>query len=216
MIEIVLDENADNTFLNAERPVYTINDTTEKTWEEYRELAKNVITMYGELPIIIIRNDTPLFSVNWFAVALFVESCFTRNKLECVVFKVKEKAAAIQAYKPFIALTIGLKYIIRLYQEELDNVYKEIAGLSYLGLNIKEDYLENKLYMELPNGNEEHRISSHTTEEALTAVAILKSVALTQKPAHIRAEILKAEKSPFPDIDRAIAKAVSYVRPWIN
>ena len=72
------------------------------------------------------------------------------------MFKVKEKAAAIQAYKPFIALTIGLKYIIRLYQEELDNVYKEIAGLSYLGLNIKEDYLENKLYMELPNGSERH------------------------------------------------------------
>ena len=42
MIEIVLDENADNTFLNAERPVYTISNTPEKTWEEYRELAKTL------------------------------------------------------------------------------------------------------------------------------------------------------------------------------
>ena len=151
MIEIVLDENTENTFLNAERPVYTINDTAEKTWEEYRGLAQKILTSYGDVPIIIIRNTNPQFSINWFAVALFIESCFIKNKLECAVFKVKDKTTAIQNYKPYIALTIGLKYIIRLYQEELDNVYKEIAGLSYLGLNIKEDYIENKLYMELPS-----------------------------------------------------------------
>ncbi len=216
MIEIVLDENPEHTFLNAERPVYTVSDSKVKTWEDYRKLAANILMLYGEFPVIIIRNNTPDFSINWFAVALFVESCFVKNKLECAVFKVGDKAVAIQAYKPFVALTIGLKYIIRLYQEELDNVYKEIAGLSYLGLTIKEDYLENKLYMELSNGGEEHYITAQTTEEALTAVAILKSVALTQKPAHIRAEILKAENSPHPDIDKAVAAAVSYVQEWIN
>ncbi len=50
MIEIVLDENADNTFLNAERPVYTINDTTEKTWEEYRVLAQKILTAMAMFP----------------------------------------------------------------------------------------------------------------------------------------------------------------------
>ena len=217
MIEIVLDENAENTFLNAERPVYTIeDDTSEQDWENYCTLAKKIISAYGNTPIIIIRNHNPHFSINWLAVALFVESCLTPNKLECAVFKVADKAVATQTYKPFVALTIGLKYIIRLYQEELENVYKEIAGLSYLGLKIKEDYLENKLYMELPNGGTEQHITTQTTEEALTAVAILKSIALTQKTAHISAEIFKAEKSPQPDINRAIANAVSYVCPWIN
>lgn len=216
MIEIVLDENTENTFLNAERPVYTIEDAAEKNWAEYRALARKILTMYGDIPIIIIRNNNPRFSINWFAVALFVESCFTKNKLECAVFKVADKAVAVQAYKPFVALTIGLKYIIRIYQEELENVYKEIAGLSYLGLSIKEDYIENKLYMELSTGGEMKRISAQNTEEALAAVAIIKSVALTQKPAHIRAEIHKAEPSPRPDIDKAIASVVSYVRPWIN
>ncbi len=85
MIEIVLDENADNTFLNAERPVYTINDTTEKTWEEYRVLAQKNLTSYGDVPIIIIRNNNPHFSINWFAVALFVEACFVKNKLVSAV-----------------------------------------------------------------------------------------------------------------------------------
>lgn len=216
MIEIVLDENAENKFLNAERPVYTVSDTGEKTWADYRDLAEKVLKMYGDTPIIIIRNTNPLFSINWFAVALFVTSCFIKNKLECAVFKVEDKAVAVQAYKPFVALTIGLKYIIRLYQDELDNVYKEIAGLSYLGLNIHEDYLENKLYMELPNGGELHNLTAQTAEEALTVVAILKSVALTQKPAHIKAEILKAENSPMPNINTAVANVVSYVKEWIN
>lgn len=216
MIEIVLDENIENKFLNAERPIYNISDTGKKTWTDYRELAKKVLKMYGDIPIIIIRNNNPEFSINWFAVALFVESCFIENKLECAVFKVEDKAVAIEAYKPFVALTIGLKYIIRLYQEELDNIYKEIAGLSYLGLNIREDYLENKLYMELSNGGELHNLTTQTTEEALTAVAILKSIALTQKPAHIKAEILMAENSPTPNINTAIANTISYVREWIS
>lgn len=216
MIEIVLDENTENTFLNAERPVYTINDTAEKTWEEYRGLAQKILTSYGDVPIIIIRNTNPQFSINWFAVALFIESCFIKNKLECAVFKVKDKATAIQNYKPYIALTIGLKYIIRLYQEELDNVYKEIAGLSYLGLNIKEDYIENKIYMELPSTGEPYNLNAQTTEEALTTVAILKSISLMQKPIHLHAEILKAESSPHPNIDIAIAEAISYVRKLTN
>ncbi|MCM1324027.1 MAG: hypothetical protein NC218_07685 [Acetobacter sp.] len=216
MIEIALDENIENTFLNAERPTYIINDTFEKTWKEYRELARKVITMYGDMPIIIIRNNNPNFSNNWFAVALFVESCFIKNKLECVVFKVENREKALQAYKPFIALTIGIKYIIRLYQEELDNIYKEIAGLSYLGLDIKEDYLENKLYMELPSAEEAHILTAQTKEEALTVVAILKSIALTQQPIHFKAEISKVDEKTIPNIDTAIENVVAYVCTWIN
>lgn len=216
MLEIALDENTGNTFLNAERPMYVINDAAEKTWDEYRELARKLITLYAETPIIIIKNNNPQFSNNLFAVALFVESCFIQNKIECAVFKVKNHEKALRAYKPFIALTIGIKYMIRLYQDELDNMYKEIAGLSYLGLEIKEDYLGNKLFMELPAPEEAHLLTSHTKEEALTAVGILKSISLTQKKVHLKAEISKTEDTSVPNIDKAIQKVVEYVKPWIN
>lgn len=216
MIEIALDENTENTFLNAERPTYTINDIAEKTWKDYRELARKVIAMYGDMPIIIIRNNNPQFSNNWFAVALFVESCFIKNKLECAVFKVKNREKALREYKPFVALTIGLKYIIRIYQEELANIYKEISGLSYLGLDINEDYLENKLFMELPASNAPHILTAKTKEETLSAIAILKCIALTQKQIHIKAEILKTDEKTPPNIDSAIENAVTYVRQWLN
>lgn len=216
MIEIVLDENAGNTFLNDVRPIYVIKDNSEKTWEEYRKLAHEVITAYANVPIVIIQNHNPNFSNNWFAVALFIESCLTENQLECAVFKVESREKALKAYRPFIALTISFKYIIRLYQEELDNMYKEIAGLTYTGLDIKEDFIENKICIELPAAGEPYMLTARTKEEALTATSILKGIALTKKPIHIKAEIYKNEENTLLDINIAIQKAVACLRQWIN
>ncbi len=216
MIEIVLDENKDNSFLNAERPVYTINEQKALTWEAYRALAHRIIREHEQTPILIIKNNNQKFSNNWFAVAMFVESCFVKSKLECAVFKVENRKDALNAYKPFVALTIGLKYIIRLYQEELNNVYKEISGLSYLGLNIREDYLENKLYMELPALEDAHQLTAQTKEEALTTVGILKSIALMQYPMHLKAEIAITKETTIPNIDTAIQNVVEYIHSVLD
>ncbi len=213
MIEIVLDENAENVFLNELRPVYEIEGAAEKSWPEYRALARDVMTQYGNEKAVIIHNNNSLFSINWFAVALFAESCLQEEcALECIVFKVENRQAAMAAYRPFVGLTIGIKYIIRLYQEELSDMYREMGTLSYLGLNIKESYTENKLYMELPGEGEAQKIHTETTEEALVVIGILKSLALAEIPVHIQAEIVKAEKSPLPDINRAVDKVVAFVR----
>ncbi len=216
MIEIALTENTENTFLKTEPPVFTIGEENVKTWDDYRALAKKIITAHINLPAVIIKNLNADISINWLAVALFVESCFINGKLECAVFKVADKSAAVQSYKPFVALTIGLKYIIRIYSEEPAYIYKEISSLSYLGLNIREDYLNNKLYLELPDNGECQKLTAQTLQETLTAVGILKCLALAQKAAHICAEITKSETSPRPDVDKAIADVVSFVRSWLD
>lgn len=215
MIEIVLDETAENVFLNKSCPVYVVNGDEKKSWSDYRVLAHDVVATYNTEKTLIIRNNNPLFSINWFAVALFVESCLVETDLECVVFKTENRQAALKAYRPFIALTISLKYVIRLYQEELPDIYREIAILSYLGLNIKENYAENKLSMELPAEGELFTFNTETTEEALVAVGVLKSLALAQIPVHITAEIVKNDKSPVPDINKVIDTIVDFVQQWI-
>lgn len=219
MIEIAIDENNNNVFLNEERPVCHINYDDEKNWDDYRQIARDILTTYANVPIVLIRASAGAFSNNWLAVALFVASCFIKNQLECVVFKVSNREKAMASYRPFIALTVGLKYIIHLYQDELGSMYREIAGLSYLGIDIQENFYENKLYMTYRQSYDtvsDHLLVAHTKEEALTVTGILKTISLTQKPAHIKAEIFKTNDTTLPDIDAAIRNVVSYVRPWMS
>lgn len=135
-------------------------------------MAREILTAYQNDQIIIVRHASQKFSVNWLAAALFTESCFLQSRTEAVVFKTEDYDGAIAAYKPFVALTIGIKYVIRLYQEDFKNMYKDIASLSYLKLSIKEDYLANQLIIKLDKGGETKKIHAATAEEALTAIGI--------------------------------------------
>ena len=101
MIEIVLDQNEGDSFLNEERPVWEITKDMTGDFPSYREEARKLIARYGSDKIIIIRNNHQGFSNNMFAVALFVESCLLPNRMECAVIKVEDYLQALQKYKPF-------------------------------------------------------------------------------------------------------------------
>ena len=74
MIEIVLDENKENEFLNRARPVYQISNFQGEDLNHYRAEAKKLIAQYKEEEIVIVRNSVVNFSLNKFALALFIES----------------------------------------------------------------------------------------------------------------------------------------------
>ena len=216
MIEIVLDQNEGNSFLDKERPVFVISQNIENTFPAYREKARDVIETYGEEQIIIIRNNAPSFSNNMFAVALFVESCLRPNRLECAVIKVTDHQQALQKYKPFVALTIGIKYVLRLCTEPEKVVYKEISDLGYLGLEIKNDYLNNKIFLTLAGTEEMKTFRAENMTEALILTGMLKSLALAQTTAAVTAEINITEHNPTPDKDLIVNRIVEAVTPWIN
>lgn len=218
MIEIIFDCNAANTFLGEERPVFAVKRSNAAGWSEYRRLAREILSAHENDKIVIVRGTGRGVSVNWLAVALFAESCFRQSRTEAVVFKAENYEEALAAYKPFVALTIGIKYAVRLYQEDLKNMYKDIASLSYLQLSIKEDYLQNKLIVALDRGGKVKKIKAKTAEEALTAIGIVKSLALVSAAATIECEldILRNPDVADVNIDNVIDGIVRWTQPFFD
>ena len=130
--------------------MFEINNLPSSDWAGYRALAKEFIVRFSQEAVVIVRNHIKDFSLNDFALALFVSSCQLDNNIECAVFKVADSRAATSAYKPYVALTVAVKYIMRLGKESLDEVYKDISTLGYLGIDVKHDYINHKLFLSLP------------------------------------------------------------------
>lgn len=216
MIEIVFDRNPEDVFFDEKRPVCLLDDLKLETWEAYRVQARQILEKYKDDKIIIVRFQGTGLSINWLAVALFIESCFFVTNLEAVVFKPENYEEAVSAYKPFVALTVGLKYVLRIYQENWKAIYKDIAGLSYLGLSIKEDYLRNKLVIRLQRENMPQKMSSSTLDEALEIIGIMKTLALLPLQISVDAEIAIVKNDDNPDIDRIIKKVIDYIKPLID
>ena len=88
MIEIALDSRPGNTFLDKERPVYTVSYFNGKTLDDYRREALRLIKQFADTKVVIVRVLEEGFSINMFSIALFIESCHMDNDIDCVVFKV--------------------------------------------------------------------------------------------------------------------------------
>lgn len=180
MIEIAFDKNKDNLFLNKPYPIFKMPENTTDNLQQLRQTAQKLLTeMAGQKAVII--NDLDSRCRNLFAVALFIEAYHDSRGIECVVFKVQDTMAATEEYKPYLALTISLKYIFRLAEECPRTIYKEISELGYLGLDIKEDYTANILHLRLNGSRPVIKISTADKNQALIAAGILKAAALARR-----------------------------------
>ena len=216
MIEIALDEQPDNRFLGLERPVFTVNAFSGTALDDYRRLARNFVVRYADVPIVIVRSSVAGFSLNMFALALFIESCHTENRIDCAVFKVADAAKATEAYKPYVALTIAIKYIMRLCRESTKNIYKEITGLGYLGVEVKTDYAAAKINIRLSGDGAPVTLAASDINDILAAAGALKALALMKSGATVSAEINMADNLPPADEEKVIAKIMAQVSPWIK
>lgn len=216
MIEIALDEQPDNIFLKQERPVFNISDFTGKNLDDYRRPARDFVIRYADEPIVIVHCNVPDFSLNMFALALFIESCHIENRIDCAVFKVADAAKATEAYKPYVALTIAIKYIMRLCRESSKNIYKEITGLGYLGVDVKTDYAARKIYLSLAGGENPVKLDTTGSDAVLAAAGTLKALSLMKCGASACAEIPMIDNLPPADEEKVIAKIMAQVSPWIK
>ena len=147
---------------------------------------------------------------------MFIESCHIANDIDCVVFKVKDYNKSYQEYKPFVALTIAVKYIMRLCLEDVKRIYQEFTELGYLGLEIKHDYIKNQTIIRL-NGNQlVYKISTHKTKDAIAAVGMLKALSLAKVGASVEVEINEVMESETINETDIINKIVSDITPWIK
>ncbi len=215
MIEIAFDEHPDNIFLKQERPVFNISDFTGKNLDDYRRPARDFVIRYADEPIVIVHCNVPDFSLNMFALALFIESCHVENRIDCAVFKVADAAKATEAYKPYVALTIAIKYIMRLCHESTKNIYKEITGLGYLGVEVKTDYAAAKINIRLAGEGAPVTLAASDINDILAAAGALKALALMKSGATVSAEINMAGDLPPADEEKVIARIMALTAPWV-
>lgn len=216
MIEIALDNNDNDLFKNQPYPVYKVHTFAGADFTHYQELARAIIAEYPDSRIIIIRNQAESCSINLLAVAMFVEAYHLPNMLECVVFKVKDNISAMESYKPYIALTIGMRLALRLCHEDSRSIYREIENMGYLGLSIKTDYIAQKIYVGLSSSGNTTTFTAATAQEAVAVAASLKALSLAQTGADIKAEISINCSSAEINEQAVIMQIVQNVNPWIK
>ncbi len=215
MIEIAIDGNNNNLFLDKERPVFNASMPVEDNLTAYREIAKLFLQQFSNEYIAIVRSEHSSFSYNLFALALFIESYHLDINMECAVFKVENAPEALEKYRPYIALTIAVKYALRLCGEDNKTIYKEISGLGYLGLETRNDYINNKMFLSLPGKEPVYKVRATNATETLAAVAMLKALSLLHIGASFEAEIdLVNQTSPVNE-DEVINKIMELIKPWI-
>ena len=216
MLEIAFDKNDNDEFLNQKRPVVEIFNQNPQSFCEYRNFAVEVLEKYSDEQIVLIKNNCKLFSSNLFAVALFVQSCLTETKTECVVFKTKNYESELKSYKPYVALTIALKYAIRLYNLPLKQAYKEIANMSYLGIDIKKDYENKLILMTLNDKTEKIEMKATTLEQAIVAVSCLKAYSLLKTGDAFATKIAVKDRDENVNINEVINQIVKNVVGFVD
>lgn len=217
MIEIVLDANEGNEFCGKSYPIIEIKSQNNYDWENYKELARNYISLYQEEKAIIIYIKDENFSLNKLSLALFVESIKNETNLENAVFKVKDLTKARQNYYPYVALTIAIKYVLKWLNESPSAIYKSISELGYLDLDIQRSYAKNTLNIKY-EGSSEPVYTYKTTNvfDALAIAGLLKAISLAKVKACFNVEMLLDETPQNMNTDNIVEKIIKDVSTWIN
>ena len=216
MIDIAFDIHEGNTFCGEECSVVAL-DNAPQTWEEYVRQAEDLINRYGDNKTIILQINNPQFSMNKFSLALFVGSIKLPCKLELAVFKVKDLEEAREAYKPYLSLTIAVKYVLQLFDSTPEEIYKNISGLGYLGLSIKTDYIENTMSLVYEGAKEpSYHFETDNAFDALVMSAVLKTVSLAQIKAKFEVKMALNFIPPQKTIDNLISQILKIVSPWVE
>ena len=215
MIEIVLDENDNDEFCGEKYPLVEINDWFSDDWEEYGKKAKQIIDGNGKNNAVIIKINNGCI-LNKLALALFTESFEVSSNLEYAVFKVKNLQKAREEYKPYVALTIAIKYALNLANETPKIIYKNISELGYLNIQTKQDFVANTMELSLVNSSEQSLvIEIDNLQDVLCWVAILKALSLAKSNVNIKLNI-KNNGDDSIDKKHLVKDVVSKVSNWIN
>lgn len=217
MIEITFDEHLNNSFKGLEPPILTIPDLSGKPFKAYFDYAKEIFRENKESLYLIVFEDKKLFDINKLALAFFICSCLEpENPLECLVVKTLQIQKAIENYKPYIALSIGLKYALFLASESTTNIYKEIKLLTYFNFSIKENYAEETITYQT-NGNQELKhIETFSAFDTLIYVSLLKILSLANIEENINLVVHTTKDSEMIDKEKLIEKILEKTKPYIN
>ena len=208
MIKVILIEK--NKEIDAKNlPQVSIENNIFNKWIDYKNFAINLVeNNKNQKGLIITRKENDI-SFEKLALAIFIASIIIPNDLESVIFEVDDFQKAKKSYNPYIAITVAIKYILNLSEKNTDEIYKDISGLGYLGLDVKRKFLNNTITLKLIRNSEYlHKYQTSTLSETLEKVAILKALSLTDVDISMELEILCNQNNENLDINNIIDKVV--------
>lgn len=208
MIKVILTEKSKETDTKNSSRIFIEHNVFNK-WKDYKDFAITLVkTHKNQREIIIIRKENDI-SFEKLALAIFIASTIIPNNLESAIFEVDDFQKARKSYNPYIAITVAIKYILNLSEKNIDEIYKDISGLGYLGIDVKRKFLDNTITLKLTRNSEHsYKYQTVTLKETLEKVAILKALSLTDKDISMELEILCNPNNSNLDTDNIIDKVV--------
>ena len=215
MIEIAFDKNINSLFQGQEFPLLDVPELCVKPFDAYIQYAKDVLEHHKQEKYLIVISNEERFSANKLALAFFICSCFDDiNKVDCLVIKNANYNEAFDRYKPYVAISIGIKYALRLIKEPTDAIYKELECLNYLNFSIIRNYVEDSIRY-IPRHPINSSVETDNVFDAITYSALYKILALAKidVPFDVNIHITKENENPDAKmlIKAILQKISSYI-----
>lgn len=180
MIEIAFDSKKNKKFNGKAYPFADTSGLKKQSFEAYLTFAIEALQRFDKEPYLLIEENAALFSTNRLALAFFAASNLVETNLDCVVFKTENPKEAYAAYKPYIAISVGIKYALRLSTLEPNAVYKELTCLNYLNFSIKENYAQKTIIYKTKTATGANVVETRSVFNALVKVSALKILSLCE------------------------------------
>lgn len=209
-MEIIFDENKENTFQGKSCPVIELDTKRPVNFNEILKYSKELSAQYqNEKNIIIVPNEENEY-MYLFAATMNIFGQNNEKAPQQAIIKVTDFSASLEKYKPYFSFTIAAIYALRLFSMDCKSMYRDIETLSYLGLNVSTDYIKNTITLHLPNNGKRYVLKGSNIENTIILACFIKMLSLLKVQLEIDVKIIIKKLSPdtvFPkDSDELLRK----------
>ena len=194
-MEIIFNDNSDNTFQGQTYPIITLDTTQDLKTSQIYNNVKNIILQNTQNRIIIIKPTSENNNMHIYTALLGIEQSNDYILPACAIIKVKNHTETMKKHKPFMYLTTAATYAQRLSQMTNKEMYKDIESLGYLGLDIQTDYQKNITTIRHPSNGRTYNFKSNGKASTIVLASLTKILALMKikPPLDITVQIAKTE-----------------------
>lgn len=175
-MEIIFDENQNDAFQGQNYPVFNLRTPEAVDFRQQQKQARDLAKANRNNETVLIRPEHENPSCFLFAALLSLEG---RNALPLQgIFKVADYKQALEKYRPYFSFTVATDYVLRLIEMDKNAMYKDIQSLSYLGLDVKNDYIENTITLHLSNPGRKYVFHASSLKNTVILASFIKMLSL--------------------------------------
>ena len=216
-MEIIFDENQNDAFQGQNYPVFNLRTPEAVDFRQLQKQARDLAKANRDNETVLIRPEHENPSCFLFAALLSLEG---RNALPLQgVFNVADYKQALEKYRPYFSFTVAADYVLRLIEMDKNAMYKDIQSLSYLGLDVKNDYIENTITLHLSNPGRKYVFHASSLENTVILASFIKMLSLMKISVNLDVTIvlkmLPADNVIAINRDELLQKLFWCARPFL-